>query len=161
MSHLMQVAAVGIGATVCMDIWALLLRRIAGVPSLDYCLLGRWVLHMRHGIVVHDSIGAAPKQPHECKAGWAAHYSIGVVFAFIFTALVPDGWLDQPRVLPALLFGLITVVVPFFTLQPALGLGSASSKTTHPGAARINTAATHSIFGAGLYLCAWLLNHLA
>ena len=35
----------GIGATFFMDVWNLFLNRVFGIPSLDYCLIGRWVRH--------------------------------------------------------------------------------------------------------------------
>ena len=161
MTRLLEIAAIGIGATVGIDLWAVFLRRVAGVRSLDYCLLGRWVLHMRHGVVRHDSIAAATEQPHECKVGWAAHYSIGVAFAFVFIALVSSRWLGRPAFVPALIFGLVTVAVPFVTMQPALGLGIASSRTRNPNAARLKSLSTHAIFGVGLDLSAWLLGHFA
>ena len=55
-------------------------------------------------------------------------------------------------------FGVATVVFPLFVLQPALGLGIASSKTSKPAQARLKSLATHVVFGVGLYLCAVLLN---
>jgi hypothetical protein len=41
--------AIGIGATLVMDLWNLFLKRTFGIPSLSYCLLGRWVRHMPEG----------------------------------------------------------------------------------------------------------------
>jgi hypothetical protein len=41
--------AIGIGATLLMDLWYLFLKRTFGVPSLNYCLLGRWLRHMPGG----------------------------------------------------------------------------------------------------------------
>jgi len=38
-------------------------------------------------------------------------------------------------VLPALLYGIGTVALPFFILQPSLGLGMASSRTPKPAQA--------------------------
>lgn len=71
--------AIGIGATLLMDLWNLLLKRVLGIPSLNYCLLGRWVRHMAGGRVRHASIAAAEPKSHECTVGWVSHYSIGVV----------------------------------------------------------------------------------
>ena len=34
--------AIGIGATLVMDIWNLFLKRTFGIPSVNYCVLGRW-----------------------------------------------------------------------------------------------------------------------
>jgi len=153
----LQIVLVGIGATLGIDLWALLLRRAFGVRSLDYCLLGRWVSHMRQGRIVHEAIGASAAQPYECAIGWTAHYSIGVAFAVIFTMLVSRGWLERPTFLPALGFGIITVAVPFLTMQPAFGLGIAASRTKNPTAARLKSLTTHAIFGAGMYGSAVLL----
>ena len=117
-------AAIGIGATLVMDLWNLFLKRVFGLPSLNYCLLGRWLRHMPAGTIRHASISAAPAKALECQVGWVAHYSIGVVFAIGFVALVSGDWLARPRVLPAVLYGLATVVFPFFIMQPSLGSAS-------------------------------------
>ena len=148
---------IGIGATLCIDLWALFLRTAFGVRSLDYCLLGRWVLHMPEGRFVHDSIATSAAKLHECRIGWIAHYSIGVMFAVLFIAAMPDGWLARPAFVPALTFGVITVLVPWFTIQPAFGLGVASSRSEAPTVAKLRSLTTHAIFGAGLYVSALVL----
>ena len=158
--HFLVVVLVGMGATLLIDLWSLFLRRVYGVRSLDYCLLGRWVLHMRHATFLHESITAASRKPRECLAGWIIHYSIGIALALLFVLVVSGNWLAQPTFLPALAFGILTVVMPFFVMQPALGLGVASSKTPNPKAARLKSLATHAVFGAGLYVWAHLLNRL-
>ncbi len=157
MTLLLSGVAIGAGATACIDLWALFLRKVFGVPSLSYCLLGRWVLHMSDGRFMHDAIGSSEARRHECKVGWTAHYSIGVAFAIMFLALVSANWLANPTLLPALAFGVVTVAVPFFTMQPAFGLGIAASKTKNPGMARVKSLMTHAVFGAGLYVGASLL----
>jgi hypothetical protein len=146
--------AIGIGATLMMDLWNLFLRRAFGIPSLNYCLLGRWIAHMPGGTLRHVSIAAAPPKLGECTLGWIAHYTIGVVFALVFIALASGDWLARPTVLPALLFGIATVVFPLFILQPSLGLGVAASKTPRPAQARLKSLVTHLVFGIGLYVCA-------
>jgi hypothetical protein len=75
--------AVGIGATLVMDLWNLFLRRAFSIPSLNYCLLGRWLRHMPTGVFRHASIAAAPPRSFECAVGLIAHYTIGVVFALV------------------------------------------------------------------------------
>lgn len=149
--------ALGAGATLLMDGWNLLLRRAFGIRSLDYCLLGRWLLHIPEGTLVHASIAAAPPKPRECGVGWLAHYTIGVTLALGFVVLAPDGWLAEPRLLPALLFGVATLVFPLFVLQPALGLGIASSRAPSPARARLKSLGTHVVFGLGLYATALVL----
>jgi hypothetical protein len=146
--------AVGIGATLLMDLWNLFLKRTFSIPSLNYCLLGRWVRHMARGTLRHASIAAAPQKPHECAVGWISHYTIGVVFALAFVVFASGDWLARPTVLPALLYGIGTVVFPFFIMQPSLGLGIAASRTPNPTQARLKSIVTHSVFGLGLYVCA-------
>jgi hypothetical protein len=60
----------------------------------------------------------------------------------------------RPALWPALVFGIGTVVFPFFILQPSIGLGIAASKTPAPAKARLKSLVTHTVFGAGLYLAA-------
>ena len=153
-------ALIGIVATWGIDLWALLLKRGFRIASLNYCLLGRWVLHLPGGTLVHRSIGAAAPKAGECVTGWAAHYGIGVGLAVLFIGLVSAEWLAAPRLLPALAFGVATVVMPLFVLQPALGLGVASSKAPSPWAARLKSVGTHTVYGLGLYLAAEMLRRL-
>jgi hypothetical protein len=146
--------AIGLGATLMMVVWNLFLRRAFSVPSLNYCMLGRWLLHMPAGTFRHSSITAAPRKPFECPSGWMAHYTTGVGFALVFVVLASGHWLARPTLLPALLYGLATVVFPFFIMQPAFGLGMAASRTPRPMQARLKSLVTHTVFGIGLYLCA-------
>ena len=150
----------GLGATLLIDLWALVLKRGFNIPSLSYCLLGRWILHMPGGTFAHPSIAAAPPRPHECAVGWVAHYSIGVVFALLFVSLASWRWLEHPTLLPALAFGVVTTLVPYLVMQPAFGLGIAASKTPRPAQARIKSLMTHTVYGLGLYLWALLLRPL-
>jgi hypothetical protein len=151
---------IGIGATLVMDLWNLFLKRTFGIPSLNYCLLGRWVSHMPEGTLRHANIAAAPQKPLECPVGWIAHYSIGVVFALVFVVFTSGGWLARPTLLPALLYGLGTVVFPFFIMQPSLGLGIAASRTPSPTQARLKSLVTHIVFGVGLYVSALGVSYL-
>jgi hypothetical protein len=146
--------AIGIGATLIMDLWNQFLKRAFNIPSLNYCLLGRWLRYMPGGTFRHANITAAPQKPFECAVGWIAHYTIGVAFALGLVVLASDEWLARPTLLLALLYGVGTVVFPFFIMQPSLGLGVAASKTPKPMQARLKSLATHTVFGVGLYLSA-------
>src|SRR5882724_11022195 len=153
-SDILGAVAIGIGATLVMDLWNLFLKRTFSIPSLNYCLLGRWVCHMPGGTLKHASITAAPQKALECTVGWIAHYTIGIVFALVLVVFTSGAWLARPAVLPALLYGAGTVVFPFFIMQPSLGLGIAASRTPNPTQARLKSLATHIVLGVGLYVCA-------
>jgi hypothetical protein len=137
-----------------MDLWALFLKHAFDVPAANYCLVGRWFCHMPEGKFVHASIASAPPRRFECAAGWIAHYAIGVIYGLVFVALVSVRWLERPTVLPALLFGIVTVIAPFLVMQPAFGLGVAASRTPSPTQARLRSLMAHAVFGLGLYISA-------
>lgn len=152
--YIVAAIGIGLGATLLMDLWNLFLKRGFAIPSLNYCLLGRWVAHLPSGSVRHANIANASAKSSECVLGWITHYTIGVTLALLFVSIVSGDWLRQPTLMPALLYGIVTVVFPFFVLQPSLGLGVASSKTRNPTQARLKSLATHTVFGIGLYACA-------
>jgi hypothetical protein len=158
---ILRAIVIGIGATLVMDLWNLFLKRTFGVPSLSYCLLGRWVRHMPGGTLRHANIAAASPKRLECTVGWIAHYTIGVAFALAFVVVfTSDDWLARPTALPALLYGIGTIVFPFFIMQPSFGFGIAASRTANPGHARLKSLVTHVVFGAGLYVWALGLSHV-
>ena len=137
-----------------MDVLALLLTRMFSVPSANYCLVGRWLRHMPEGTFTHASIIAAPRKRFECTVGWIAHYVIGTVYALVLVAFVSGSWLARPTLLPAMLFGIGSVLVPYLIMQPAFGLGIAGSRTPSPTQARLRSLLAHTVFGVGLYVCA-------
>ena len=153
-THFLVATIVGVGATLVMDLWAVLLKRTFSIPSLNYCLVGRWLRHMPEGTFKHVSIATAPQKGFECTVGWIAHYVIGAVFALVLVAFASGGWLARPTLLPPLLFGIGTVLVPFLIMQPSFGLGIAASKVSNPTQARLKSLMTHTVFGVGLYVCA-------
>lgn len=153
--------AMGIGATALMDLWNLFLKRAFEVPSLNYCFLGRWVLHIPNGTLRHPSIAKATPKSFECQIGWITHYTIGVSLAVVFVAIASQEWVARPTLMPALIYGIATVVFPFFVLQPSLGLGVASAKAVNPTKARIKSLATHFVFGLGMYLTALAVSRVS
>jgi hypothetical protein len=50
-----------------------------------------------------------------------------------------------------LIVGIGSVLAPFLLMQPGMGAGIAASRTARPGAARIQSLVTHTVFGVGLY----------
>lgn len=155
MELLLRSALIGVGATATMDAWAAVLRRF-GIPSLNFAFLGRWLGHLPRGTFLHESIAKAPPVRGELALGWCAHYGIGVTFATVLLLTAGLEWARAPSLGPALGLGLVTVVAPLFILQPALGLGIASSKTATPVFNALKSVATHTVFGLGLYGAALL-----
>lgn len=158
MNEIASAVIIGIGATLVMDAWGLVRKQLLGIPPADYGLVGRWLGHMKQGRFRHERIAAASPVPAERLLGWGAHYLIGVVFALLLVAMCGAEWLRQPTLLPALVWGIVTVAAPFLLMQPGMGAGVAASRTPRPNAARLQSLITHSVFGLGLYGSALLLN---
>jgi hypothetical protein len=150
----------GLGATLSFDLWALFLKKAFKIPPSNICLVGRWLLYMPEGTFKHSNIGSVPRKSAECTLGWIAHYMIGITFAIFFVALAGSNWLHHPTPVLAIAFGVITVLAPFFIMQPAFGFGHAASKTSNPMQARIRSLMNHTAFGVGLYLFGLLVNWL-
>lgn len=155
LEFVVRAVVIGAGATFVMDLWAAVLRRL-GVPTLSFAFLGRWLGHLRDGQLVHESIAKAAPVRGELAIGWAAHYSIGIGFAALLLATFGLQWARAPSLWPALLIGVVTVAAPLLVLQPALGAGIASRKTPAPLFNSLKSLATHTVFGFGLFLSAWV-----
>ncbi|EPL9568247.1 DUF2938 domain-containing protein [Providencia rettgeri] len=157
LSTLFLIILLGVGATIVMDLWALFLK-FCGQHTLNFSMVGRWVGHMAHGQFMHKpSVAQSDKIPAENALGWVVHYAIGIVFAFIFIFIYGNSWFLAPTFLPALIWGIVTVVAPYFFMQPCMGAGIAASKTPNPNKARLMSLLSHSAFGIGIYLTGLIL----
>lgn len=156
---------IGLGATLTFDLWVLFLKHAFKMPPSNLCLVGRWLRTMPGGTFKHSNIGSAPQKRAECTVGWIAHYLTGILFGIAFVAFAGSHWLQHPALIPAIVFGVLTVLAPFFIMQPAFGLGFAASKTSNPTQARLRSLLNHTAFGFGLYifggLVRWLLSVFA
>ncbi len=146
---------IGLGATAVMDAWLWLLQRL-GVPTLNFSMIGRWVAHWRQGVFMHAAIARAAPVRHELALGWLFHYATGVAFAALLVTLAGPGWAHSPTLAPAVMVGVATVAAPWLVMQPAMGAGIASHRTSAPGMNRARSLANHFVFGLGLYLAAVL-----
>jgi hypothetical protein len=157
---LISAVLMGLGATLTFDLWGLFLKHAFKITPSNICLVGRWLRYMPAGIFTHANIGSTPPKSAECAIGWIAHYTIGITFASAFVALVGSSWLLHPTPLPAIVFGVATVLAPFCLMQPAMGLGFAAARTSNPMQARLRSLMNHIAFGVGLYLFGWMVNGL-
>ena len=151
---------IGLGATLTFDLWALFLKHAFKITPSNICLVGRWLRYMPEGTFKHSNIVSAPQKSAECTIGWIAHYMIGITFAIAFVAFVGNNWLQRPTLIPAIVFGVVTVLAPFFIMQPSFGFGFAAAKMSNPTQTRLRSLMNHTAFGVGLYLFRLLVNWL-
>lgn len=160
MQFVMDSLLIGTGATLLMDAWTVLRKRLFGIPLADYGLVGRWLAWLPRGRFRHERIAATPAVRGERVIGWTAHYLIGIGFAAALLAIWGTDWARAPTLGPALLFGIVSVAAPFLVMQPGMGLGVAASRAPRPNIARLNSLVTHTLFGAGLFVSGWAVNSL-
>jgi hypothetical protein len=148
---------IGIGGTAAMDVWAILLNRVFGIPLPNWGLVGRWFCHLTAGKVFHDDIAAAAPWRNELAAGWGAHYAVGIVYAGILLLAAGPGWSAAPTFLPAWILGMVTIGAGWFLLQPGMGAGWAAAKRPNAMQIRGLNIVAHTVFAAGLYGTALML----
>lgn len=156
----LSIFAIGCGATLVMDAWLVVLRRL-GIQTLNFALIGRWAAHALRGRVVHASIARSEPVKGELALGWLVHYAVGISFAALLVAFTGPAWIQAPTPAPAILFGLASVSAPVLIMQPAMGSGFLASKTPRPLASCLRSLMNHTVFGTGLYLAARLLAQIA
>lgn len=148
---------IGIGGTVFMDVWAVILWKAFGQAKPNWAPGGRWFWHVSRGKVFHDSIATAEPYPNEQALGWAGHYAVGILYGVIFGFIVGSGWFAAPTFIPAWIFGIVSIAAGWFLMQPGMGLGWAASKTPRPNKVRVLGLVAHTVFALGLYATALLI----
>lgn len=142
---------VGAIATVCMDIWGAIVKYVLRLPTADWRMVGRWFGHMPRGVFLHTPISASPPIPNELTVGWAAHYLTGAVYGLGYLFIVQVLLSASPSFSSAIVFGLVTLSMPWLIMQPAMGAGIFASRLPRPGIVRMVNFSMHMVFGAALY----------
>lgn len=147
-------AAIGVGGTAAMDVWAFLLAFMFGMALPNWGLVGRWFAHLAQGRFFHDDISLAQPNPFETTIGWLAHYAIGIFYAAVLIGLAGPDWMLHPTFFPAFLIGMITIGAGWFILQPGMGHGWAASLHPNPMQIRALNILAHTVFAIGLFATA-------
>ena len=146
-AHWSTLILFGIFSTLGMDVLLYLRHKLLRQPWFDYRVLGLALLKtaLPHGLKhTHANTTAS-------LLGWGLHYVIGVLLAVMAVSLAAHWNLSTLSLGFCLLFGMATVVLPFYSMQPLLGLGFAASKTAQPWRNRGKSLFTHTLFGLCLY----------
>ena len=153
-AHWSTLILFGIFSTLGMDVLLYLRHKLLRQPWFDYRVFGLALLRttLPHGLKhTHANTTAS-------LLGWGLHYVIGVLLAVFAVCLATLLGLNSLSLVFCLLYGMATVVLPFCSMQPLLGLGFAASKTAQPWRNRGKSVFTHALFGLSLYLtalCFW------
>jgi len=155
MDTVYQGAAIGVLATIGLDVWAAVVKYGLRLPTANWALVGRWFGHMPKGVFVHHAIADAAPVRNELAIGWIAHYVTGIVYGVSYLLIVRILLSTEPSLVSALTFGLATLVAPWLVMQPGMGAGVFASRAPRPGVVRLVNLSMHVTFGLCLYL-AWV-----
>jgi hypothetical protein len=153
----LKAMVVGVGGTILLDLYALMMSRLLGAPAANWAMVGRWIGNMAHGQFVQAAMSEAAPFKGELAIGWIAHYAIGIGYGLLLIKLWGKVWLERPTLLPPVLLAWALLVAPYFIMMPGMGMGIAGSRTPKPNATRLKSVIGHSIFGLGMYATGRLL----
>ncbi|NIA67384.1 DUF2938 domain-containing protein [Pelagibius litoralis] len=147
----LQAVFTGVFATLILDIWQRLLFSVSGIPPADWGLIGRWFAYLPKGRLIHRPIGETPAVAGEAAIGWTMHYLVGIAYGFAYLGLMVFGLDRPPSLLNGFVFGAVSVVIPWFIMQPGLGAGIMARLAPNPWIPRLNALASHALYGIALY----------
>lgn len=156
MIYILEMVLMGTVATLVMDALAIVFGKAKIINQLiGPHVVGRWTLYIFRGKFFHQDINTTPALKHEKMVSLLSHYIIGIALAGVYLLLesVEPAIYYRPWV--ALIYGLATVVLPWFWLHPSIGLGVLASKAPRRSPYIIASLVNHTDFGLGLLI--WIV----
>ncbi len=147
----------GMVGTVFMDVADKIMERTnftSGAACGGPRALGRWFLGLFSGHFVHENIIESNPVKNEVSAGWIFHYVLGAGVALTYPLfyLVLDLPMPGNHLLPGLVWGLATTVLPWFTNFPGFGWGVFGVRAPKGMRSLMAPAIGHACYGLGLGL---------
>ncbi len=114
--------------------------------------VGRWFLYMFRGEFIHKDINKTPALNNEKLWSLVSHYLIGIVLAGIYLFLELKEPTIRYQIWMPLIFGMATVILPWFWFLPSIGLGFLASKTPKTSPYIVTSLVNHTNFGLGFVI---------
>jgi hypothetical protein len=156
MINIAEMILMGIWATLVMDIMAIIFGKLRIIHALiKPQVVGRWALYMFRGKFIHENINNTPALGNEKLAALISHYLIGIALAGVYLFMELQEPIIRDQIWMALIFGLITVLLPWLWLYPSIGIGFLASKTPKKSPYIITSLINHTDFGLGMVI--WIV----
>ena len=150
MPSLLIISIVGILACLVLDVWQRFLFLFLKIPPSNWAMVGRWLfLFLKSMRWVQRDLSDLPPMKNELYVGWGFHYAVAILYALLFFFLFKEG-LVSLSLRDGIVFGTISVIVPWFFFMPAMGAGILANKTPNPPLACILALIAHTLFGGAL-----------
>ena len=117
------------------------------ITPTNWSTTGRWfIMLINNKIIINKNLDNEDPVKYELQIGWVFHYWVAIVYGYIYYFLTVVDILDT-SILSGLIFGLISVVVPWFFYLPATGKGFMGNKTPNPTLTRLLSISSHVVVG--------------
>ena len=149
---IIQILIVGIVACATIDLWQRLFQKLTAIPPSNWAMVWRWSLGvMTNGQLIARDLESQAERQNELAVGWLVHYGVAIGYAAVYA------WLMQANILQAafgdgLIFGVLSVAVPWFFFLPCLGKGMMARLTPNPPLVCALALMVHSLFGVSIGL---------
>ena len=148
--EIFHIVIIGIVSCVVMDLWQRLLKLLYSINPSDWSVVGRWfVLVVLDRQIYNPTIDQVAPIKNELIIGWIVHYSVAILYSIFFYILLEYG-VCTASLINGIIFGLISVVVPWFFFMPVLGKGFLGMKTQSPLMACSLAVGSHIAIGASI-----------
>ena len=105
----------GIVCCIAMDVWQRILFLTLNIPPTNWSTTGRWFMMLiSKKIIFNQNLDHENPVKYELQIGWVFHYCVAIVYGFAYYFLVAVFDILDTSILSGLIFGLISVIVPWF-----------------------------------------------
>ena len=147
-----QILIVGVVACAIFDLWQLAFQKMTAIPPSNWAMVGRWSLGlMTNGQLIARDLESQADRKNELAVGWLVHYSVAIGYAAVYAWLMHAAIL-QAGLIDGLIFGVISVAVPWFFFLPCLGKGMLARLAPNPPLVCALALMMHSLFGVSIGL---------
>ena len=98
-------------------------------------------------IIFNQNLDHENPVKYELQIGWVFHYFVAIVYGFAYYFLVAVFDILDTSILSGLIFGLISVIVPWFFYLPVTGKGFMGNKTQNPTLTKLLSTSSHVVVG--------------
>jgi hypothetical protein len=141
----------GIVCCIAMDVWQRILFLTFNIPPTNWSITGRWFMMLiSKKIIFNQNLDHENPVRYELQIGWAFHYWVAIIYGFAYYFLVAVFDILDTSILSGLIFGLISVIVPWFFYLPVTGKGFMGNKTPNPTLTILLSTSSHVVVGVFL-----------
>ena len=138
----------GIVCCIAMDVWQRILFLTFNIPPTNWSITGRWFMMLiSKKIIFNQNLDHENPVRYELQIGWAFHYWVAIIYGFVYYFLLAVFDSLDTSILSGLIFGLISVIVPWFFYLPVTGKGFMGNKTQNPTLTKLLSTSSHVVVG--------------